>query len=422
MKMKPTNPMKPVVKRAATRTTCAFAVLTTAGFCLYASRAANAVEAEVEFSGFGTFGFTTILDNKTATFQAGQRSGGTDTNGDFLVDTRLGIQADATLSDRWTATVQAILQDAQVGIFEPDAEWAFFKYQMSEVFSFRFGRLSLPAFSLSDYRLVGYAMPWVRAPSGFYSVIPMRNFDGIDVLADFSFADVYINANVFGGRTSQRFTESTSSQTDGGGINVDIEYGSWRLRFSQVVASTVVDDDAAGAQQAAAALPQLQEIADLVSYGSRDKPAKSSWTAFGIDLDFDWAFLNTEVARLATDGWAPDFNSLLIGGGFRVGTFTPYFTYSTVKQDAQPVIPQLPAIPRLQQLEAGVQSLLADESQDNIAAGVRWDFRPGFAFKAQYELISRKDLGISFQSIAPQTGPDDGKDVSVLTLSVDVIF
>jgi len=171
---------------------------------LIVTSVSTAYAVDISFSGFGTLGYSRVLNNDTVNFQTGLSSGGTDADGSFLLDSRIGLQADATLSERWSATTQVLIRENVDAEFEPRAEWAFLKYQLNDIWSFRAGRLSLPVFALSDYREVGYAMPWVRAHAGFYRVIPSSSFEGADIMADFSFGDFFIHAQLLAGGTDQR--------------------------------------------------------------------------------------------------------------------------------------------------------------------------------------------------------------------------
>ncbi|MGP1666933.1 MAG: hypothetical protein ACTS5I_13670, partial [Rhodanobacter sp.] len=85
-------------------------------------------------------------------------------SGSVLVDSRIGGQLDVTFNSALSATVQATAMQNAKGDFAPQLQWAFLRYKFNSHVSARVGRLGFPAYLVSDYRYVGYANPWVRAP------------------------------------------------------------------------------------------------------------------------------------------------------------------------------------------------------------------------------------------------------------------
>ena len=76
----------------------------------------------------------------------------------------IGLQATANFAPNFSGVVQVITQQRFDDSYVPTIEWANLKYQFTPDLSARIGRIALPTFLVSDYRTVGYAIPWIRTP------------------------------------------------------------------------------------------------------------------------------------------------------------------------------------------------------------------------------------------------------------------
>jgi len=402
---------------------CALGLVTTA--CLGTSHANSG--PELLFSGFATLGYSRIADNDTARFTVGLGTGGTDSDGSFLLDSRAALQTDVIFNDKLSATVQGLLREDQDAEFRPHLEWAFGKYQLNETFSARVGRIALPVYAISDYREVGYATDFVRPPSDMYAQVPLRNMDGADVLADLSFGDVYVNAQFFGGVAKARLGRVLNSTITGYGMNLSAEYGIGRVRLSHInsemeVSSPELSMLRAGLSQAAAAVPTLQTIAQLASRGTKQTPANVSWSALGLALNFSRLYIDAEYALRNDDSIFPSSKTFYVGAGIRLGSVTPYMFVSDSQEFDRAEAVAFPPTTDFDTLAQAVTSVTADTSQSSTGIGFRWDFKPKFAFKTQVEFIERKEIGISFTDMGGRTQLDDGKDVTVVSAVIDIIF
>jgi len=125
-------------------------------------------------SGFGTLGVVHSSEDRADFVTTGifQPDGAGHTHAwSPHVDSRLGLQLRAALTDRLSGTVQLVAESAYNNSWEgrinrryvPSLEWANLKYQITPDFDVRVGRFALPTFLHSDYRKVGYALTMLRA-------------------------------------------------------------------------------------------------------------------------------------------------------------------------------------------------------------------------------------------------------------------
>lgn len=99
------------------------------------------------------------------------------------------MQLTANLAPQWSSVLQVIVEQDYKGHYTPDIEWANVKFDITPELSLRAGRVVLPTFMNSEYRKVGYAIPWIRPPEEVYRTVPVSNVDGIDAAYRFRFDD-----------------------------------------------------------------------------------------------------------------------------------------------------------------------------------------------------------------------------------------
>src|SRR5690606_27859541 len=127
-------------------------------------------ESMFSFSGFGTVGVVhNSEDHADFATDFGPDGAGYSDSWSANPDSRLGFQVDAQFSERFSAVVQALSEYDYNGSHSPRVTLAHVKYAFTPALSLRLGRIASPTFMLSDYRKVGYAMPWLRPPVEVYN-------------------------------------------------------------------------------------------------------------------------------------------------------------------------------------------------------------------------------------------------------------
>ena len=216
-------------------------VLLLLGACLPALGAAQSRLPDVLFSGFGTLGYA-ALDDPNAEYRTGEARDGADEDGSFEVDSRLGLQLDATFAPRWSATVQSVVRQDESGDFAPALEWGFARWLPTDTLAVRVGRMSLPVFAVSDYREVGYANLLLRPIEDVYSLIPLRRFEGVDLTLDSAFGDTLVRWQFLYGQARERiFNDLEPDARRSLGLNVTLDRGPFRLRLAHVQSRLDID-------------------------------------------------------------------------------------------------------------------------------------------------------------------------------------
>lgn len=371
-------------------------------------------------SGFGTAGYTATDTNDVRLTNPNQLKGARK-SGSALVDSRIGGQLDLHFSPALSATVQAIaMQDAK-GHFRPQVEWAFMRYKLGDSVALRVGRLGFPAYLVSDYRYVGYANPWVRAPLEVYNLAPLDNFEGADVSWNHDVGNGYLTVQALAGHASTPIADTSShsgrlkvNQLAGGYVTYEI--GDLRLRGG--LSTGKVSYHVSSTNQLFAGLHQagFDNVVGLFEVDS----SRTTFSSLGGTYDANNILITGEYAKLRSasrllghaSGWYGTF-------GYRLGKVMPYVTWAGYSKQDETGGYNIPAMGPLLPLAMGVNSVAAANSQHTTSLGMKIDAHNNIAIKAQVDRALPSAKGGTFDGVAPGY---NGHAVNVYSVVVDFVF
>lgn len=121
----------------------------------------------------------------------------------FLADTVLGVQIDATIDDKTRFSSQIIANDSTGG-FDLNAEWIYIARNLTPLLELRAGRLRTPIYLFSDTIYVGVTYPWVRTPDEVYNLFAnITRYSGMDLNYDLELGNTNNNLRVFVGEIKE---------------------------------------------------------------------------------------------------------------------------------------------------------------------------------------------------------------------------
>jgi hypothetical protein len=379
-------------------------------------------------SGFGTLGAVHASEREadyTSSVLKASGAGGT-RRWSTDVDTRLGMQLDATLARRWSAVLQVVSEQGPDNSYRPRIEWANVKYQATPELAVRAGRIALPVFLAADYRKVGYANPWVRPPVEGYNVLPFTTSDGVDATLRWEAGPVSNVSQVFYGRSAVPLTPPLHVHARGGiGVSNTSDWGAWSLRANAVSAEITSDIGSALFGALGAFGPAGQAL--RARYALDHK----RMTLMNVGLNYDpgtW-FLMAEAGRTNGHSVLGATRSAYVSAGWRWHAFTPYATWASVRAvgatsdpglpvGAQPPAPASTAAA----LNADLNALLATiPQQTSTAAGLRWDLYTNMALKLQYDRVTPRD-GSRGTLINQTPRFRSGHTVHVASVALDFVY
>jgi hypothetical protein len=126
----------------------------------------------------------------------------------------------------------------------------------------------------------------------------------------------------------------------------------------------------------------------------------------GAGLTYDpGTWFVTGDGNYTQDAYFGDFVAWYVSGGVRLGRFTPYTLYSTIRAP-----------------NAGTSGLKSLGDERTVAGGVRWDFAKNLDTKIQFEQVTIETVDDPAAFANDQPAARVGDKANVLSLTLDFVF
>jgi hypothetical protein len=339
-------------------------------------------------SGFGTIGGTYTGDSAYTYYHDGSEFKATNSQFDWGLDSRIGVQADFTYGTDLSVIVQEEAKRRGSDNFSLGTEWAFLQYAPTSDVKLRLGRVALATFLMSDSRDVGYAQPWFNAPNEIYGSEPFETLDGGQAFWHVSMGPVGLQLEGEYGTTSQKEQNGgltiTISAKSAYNLAATLTYDSFLLRVAETAVSFPIT------------LPLGPTT--TVSYSDHDK-----FLSAGFQYDDGKAIVLSEWAK-RTENDIPLVNLTLltstawyVAGGWRFGHLTPLLMYG--------------------KWDSTLSVFTPAEASPTWSASLRYDIVRNLALKAQF---SRPQV----LNITYFTTPNflSSERVNVISVGADFVF
>lgn len=360
--------------------------------------AAPWAQAEVSINGF-------------ASVKAGMTTGSDETlfgytdDIDFENESLFAVQLSSDLGDKLSVTAQLLAKGAND--FDADFAWAFLSYQFTDNLRVNAGRLRIPFYKYSDYLDVGFAYDWIRTPRAVYDV-EFDTMDGVSLYHSQMIGDwtssIQLVAGAFDGEIKVNGVDSKSEAQDilGGSWELSNDWLNARIAYFQADLTI----DALALNPLLAALNQFG-FAPVASNLAFDSDSGTFFgLGFGIDRN-DWV-VNAEYTEIRVDNtFMADRDAYYFSVGHRFGAVTPFVSYE--KDDDAPQRQIYANLPNQLPLKPVVVGVVEQQysDMDTWNVGVRYDFHPSAALKAQYSMAD--------EAVTNQKS-------NLLTVGVDLVF
>ncbi len=346
------------------------------------------------FSGFGTLGLLRSDSDELGFYRERSQIAPVMDSWKASSDSRLGFQVDVELSDTMHSTVQWVPRDHAGEILEQNLDWAFIRWSPGNDVDIRIGRVGFDSFLLSDYRNVGYAYPWMRPPHEFYANVPVSHFDGIDIKRLWNLGDGYLSLKAYGGYSSL-FEDYLTIELDGplAGANLVYEVGNWKFKGGYTFIKLAKEqrflkDDLLFLSIDSEYIPGLEQFESRMSV----KGSRFHFMTLGAEYDDGTWLIQAEASYMnSEDIFHSDTASGYLSVGRRMGTVTLYSLFGISKTyDDKAVIPAISPDYKDDSYARETWEYwdsylnLKNTDEKSVSIGLRWDFLPKFAFKAQW--------------------------------------
>lgn len=380
----------------------------------------SASAADFSFSGFGTLGWT-HSNNKNADYSASlfsPKGVGMTRGSDMTVDTKAGVQCAANFDNGLSGVVQVVSDYRSDNTYRPQFEWANLKYQVTQDTFIRAGRVVAPIFAVSEYRNVGYAQTPARQPWDVYSLNPVTHLDGINLGTRIEMGGGMLQAELIAGNIKDKLNQAA---VKGRSVIGNINYEKGASTFHAGYSDFSLDIGMDGAQGAGASMYEslVPVVGPMVGYPVANTRIHGI-TGHMMDLSYaydsdPWLVQAEYVQRRANSPVVQDANAWFLLAGYRVGSFTPYASYSKSQTVTSPLkhaaaaspFPAMltmacyqnpmadPSCPMALQLDGvtqlinGVDAALQGDriTQHTFSVGMRYDVYKNMALKFQYDRV-----------------------------------
>ncbi|MBF0469628.1 MAG: hypothetical protein HQK61_12210 [Desulfamplus sp.] len=370
----------------------------------------------LRLSGYGTISSTFDDSDQIAPFRDVSAS----SNGESLeladnltwrLDSRIGLQVDYHFGQKMELVFQGVLRDRNDPDVKHSIELAYLGIRPLTNMDVRVGRFGYDAFMMSDIRHTGYAYLWVRPPLEFYGWIPIFNIDGADVTWRINQDDAQWRIRVQRGRHDTSLPMGGNSYSfdtnDIWSFTIARQSGPFRIKagYSQFSSQNELESLSGlhkGLEDIAAAtagmLPDVSAEAASLRNDIRFKDNGIRYMTIGAAYDDGTLVAQAEIARSMVEGdFIPNGEMGYASVGYRLGDFTPYFTFSTINPGRNALHKPESDWSLIEQASLQSSSIRMLNStameQHTYSSGLRWDFHNQASLKFQWDNTHIHPLG-----------------------------
>ena len=362
----------------------------------------GASQAAVDINGFASIKGGMALSSDDELY-------GYDDDFSFKNESLAALQVKSDLGDKLSVTAQLLGRGADD--WDVKFEWAFLSYDLTDTWRVNAGRLRTPFYKYSDFRDVGYAYDWSRVPQSVYG-LGFDNIEGASLyhtstLGNFD-SSLQLIIGSYDGDAAIGDAAAEAQIDNIAGVAWELGQDGYSFRVAYLTGKTTfyvdqLDAPVTGlyAQLTGFGLGALAKDLDIV-----DESSSFAGIGFNIDKN-DWVLVSEITKAVVDDSFISDQESYYISVGHRFDSITPYVSFE--KEDNKAKTEIYAGVPTASPIFAPVAGLVnsLETERDSINLGVRYDFHPSAAFKAQYTNADNKTA--------------DRKD-SVIVAGVDLVF
>lgn len=382
--------------------------------------------------GFGTLALTGTDTDKLGFYRDKSQTQDADSGWGITPDSQFGVQLDWKINDDFQTTVQWIARDHAGDFFEQNLDWAYLRWSVADDLDLRFGRIGIGMFTMSDYRNIGYAYPWIRPPHEFYNILPYYHFDGADITKKFFLDDGYLTIKAYGGYSYNQLPTQTSGihnqHSPATGAMIRYEEGDWMFRagytFAAVTSNPPIQDilTPINSPYYKTYWPSLQSIVPMITMRGKEY----HFVTLGINYDDgDWlSQFETSYTR-SNIVWSPSRVNGYWGFGRRFSDITLFslLGFSKSFEDTinvpNPLVANRDLMANKQRLNYALNHTAINEQ--STALGVRWDFYTNMDIKAQWDHYWLGQHN-GTQHWQQSLGTQNPNEVNVMSVAIDFIF
>ncbi len=376
--------------------------------------------------GFGTVGaLYHDHDDLEYRSQIGQARGARADEIDFETDTVAGIQLNGAWRRDVDGAIQFLTRRTAEDRWQIELHRAFVRYQVNPSLALRAGRIGWDIYPRADSRYIGYSRLGIRPAPETYGIIPTDAVDGAEALYTWPLGQALLHIKAYGGRGNAKTVNANGrvNNLDGSSIwGGHLEYvrGPWTMRVGNGVFLVNSIENPTGLIEALrqSGSAEAQSLADTFSANQR----RVTFLAAGLAYDEGPVQARAFVGHTEGKGYStPQVTTVQLIGGYDLGRITPYASAALMTSHVDVKGTGLTDTPENAEINASAEMIQAfnQYNQHSLTMGLRYNWRPGVALKAQVDRTWLRDSALVFENDRPQTGNDE---LTLFGLALDFIF
>lgn len=335
---------------------------------------------------------------------------------------KLGLQA-TLYNDDFMFVVQGVTRYEQDKI-QGDITWLNAKYNISDNFSIRAGRMQTAGFLDSDTRDVNYLNIWTLEPASVYNMMPMKFYDGVELIYNKVIGDYYLNISVIpygeAEKDMNNFTKTDTSNflkgskltlKDYRNISLSISNENFRIKGSY----GTVNMDLPIYDTAYHTLISTLEAQgnDMSKYSYMDK--KVLLKTLGLEYTYDDYYLILEVSERDSDSLLASQLGYYALFSYEYNNIRPFVMYA--KNEYDPSFFDTNSISDTWTggaLKTALEQVLygTNDAQETYSIGLKYDIKQGIALNTQLDKINIINYGTDYNNVSKRLGYTQ-KDIGI---------
>lgn len=280
-----------------------------------------------------------------------------------------GVQGRYQITDNMSVTGQMHLREGQNSYnqhsnsledYDSELKWLYLDYYLGNDITLRAGAFQFPVFKSSETGDIGYTYTWTQNPLGYYGVFGCDDFEGLEVLKNFSYEDFDFLAQLSYGKSKNKLNDGRGNSREGDvdnliGFTLKTTHEDFILNIGYLQAQSMVD-------------------------------TRNNFVQIDSNIDFNMFALETEIylddytfksglIKTNLTNVFPEDLRYYASVEYMYNDFTPYVLYSKEILNFKNTSNDLPNIRRIQ---------IKEQSKEKYSLGLRYDYSENIAFKASY--------------------------------------
>lgn len=375
-----------------------------------------AQDSKLDLKFFGTLG-AVYNNNGDYKFRKNPfQKNGASNSLDIYTDSILGIQSTYKLNDDLSFIFQGIANKEYNGENKASIDWGYLKYDSSENFIFKLGKIRIPYYKNSNNQNIGYSKLTIREPIEVYGQVPLSTYNGIEFIYSNMINKYFYSIQSIYGETTFK-TPLYSSNGDVLRTKIK-EVRSLNLTLGNDIiegrATYLYGRSSTTSNELERLFTGLRQynLNDLANKYEMDNKV-SQYYSLGIFIDYNDFLFSSEYGERQVNAFYANLHGFHASLGYRFSSFIPYISYAQVEMDEQTVV------------DTGVDGLnkllkIQNLAQSSTNIGFKYHLNENFDLKFEYQRIQPKGVYGGFYIDPTDEYPNSRLDI--YSFVIDFVF